>query len=210
MSLNYTTLQAAILAQAARAELTTEVVEFIRRCEAMIRRELDAYEVRTTLDESDRSSSGLYNLSGQVKEVRAVYATASDGSTYQLENVGVRRIRELPATADVQQYAVSGQQIEFRGVPGTDAELELVTLGWPDPLATTASNSLLTNHEDIYLYGSLFHLYQYTQDLELAQSALDTFGDAVEKVNRAHARLNGGGSIAPAYNFGHVRIGRGY
>lgn len=210
MSLTYTTLQSSVLAQAVRPELTAEVVEFIRRCEAMIRRELDAYEVRTTLDETDRSSGGLYNLSGQVKEVRAVYAEASDGTTYKLENVGVTGIRALPADADVQHYGVSGQQIEFRGVPATDAELELVTLGWPDPLATTATNSLLTNHEDIYLYGTLFHLYQYTQDFELAQGALDVFGDAIDKANRAHARLNGGGSVMPAYNFGHVRIGRGY
>lgn len=210
MSLNYTSLQSSVLAQAVHAELTTEVVEFIRRCEAMIRRELDAYEVRTTLDETDRSSAGLYNLSGQVLEVRAIYATDTAGETYPLENVGVRGIRSLPSDADVLHYAVSGQQVEFRGVPATDAELELVALGWPDPLATTATNSLLTNHEDIYLYGTLFHLYQYTQDFELAQTALDVFGDAIGKANRAHARLNGGGSVMPAYNFGHRRIGRGY
>jgi hypothetical protein len=210
MSLNYTTLQSTVLAQAVHTELTTEVVQFIRMCESMIRREVTALELRSTLDETDRSSGGVYNLSGQVQEIRQIYATASDGSTYALENVGLAGIRMLPADSDVQHYAVSGQTVEFRGVPGTDAELEIVYFGWPDPLSVTDSNELLTNFEDLYVFGTLFYLYNFTQDLELAQSALSVFTDAVEKINRATSRRIGGGSVLPAYNFGHVRTSTGY
>jgi hypothetical protein len=210
VSLNYTTLQSTVLAQAVHAELTSEVLQFIRSCESMIRREVNALEIRTTLDESDRSSGGIYNLSGQVQQVRQVYATSSTGETYALENVGLAGIRALPVDADVQGYAVSGQTIEFRGVPGTDAELELVCFGWPDALATTSTNELLTNYEDLYVYGTLFHLYTFTQDLELAQSALSVFVDAADKINKATARRIGGSSVQPAYNFGHVRTSTGY
>lgn len=210
MSLNYTTLQSTVLDIADHAELTTEVVQFIRAAEAMIRRKVDAIETRTTLEEADRSSEGLYNLSGQVQEVRQVFAADSQGNTYALENVGLAGIRLVSASADVQFYGVSGQTIEFRGVPATDASLEIIYKGWPDPLATTATNTLLTNHEDIYIYATLFHLYQYTQDFELAQNALSTFIDAADDLNELTARLIGGGSVMPAYNFGHIRIGRGY
>lgn len=207
MSLTYTTLQSTVLEEAVHAELTTEVVGFIRKCEAMIRRKLFALELRTTLDETDRNSGGIYNLSGQVQEVRRVYTSdAVNGA----ENVGIAGIRALDATAPVLQYAVSGQTIELRGVPGTDAEIELIYKGWPDPLATTATNELLTNHEDIYVCGTLFYLYKHTQDLELAQSELSTFTDAVDALNKATARLTGGGSVMPAYNFGQIRVGRGY
>jgi hypothetical protein len=116
----------------------------------------------------------------------------------------------LPSSADPQHYAVSGSSIEIRGIPGDDAELEVVGIGWPDPLETTATNTLLSNHEDLYVYGTLFHLYQFTQDLELAQAALSTFTDAVDTVNEQIGRRIGGGSVLPAYNFGHVRTGRGY
>jgi hypothetical protein len=145
-----------------------------------------------------------------VQTIRQIYETASDGSTYALENVGLAGIRMLPSDADVQDYAVSGQTVEFRGVPGTDEELELVYFGWPDPLDTTATNELLTNYEDLYVFGTLFFLYNYTQDLELAQSALSVFTDAADKINRATARRIGGGSVLPAYNFGHVRTSTGY
>lgn len=207
MSLDYTTLQSTVLAEAMHSELTTEVVGFIRKCEARIRRKVRALELRTTLDETDRNTEGIYNLSGQVLELRRVYTSdAVNGA----ENVGIAGIRLLDATAPVIHYAVSGQTIEFRGVPATDAEIELVYRGWPDPLATTSTNELLTNHEDIYVSGTLFYLYKYTQDLELAQSELSVFNDAVNELNKQTGRLTGGGSILPAYNFGQIRIGRGY
>lgn len=207
MSLNYTTLQSEVLAEAVHAELTVEVVSFIRKCEAMIRRKVRALELRTTLVEADRDTGGIYNLSGQVLEIRRVYTSdAVNGA----ENVGIAGIRLLDVTAPVIHYAVSGQTIEFRGVPETDAEMELVYRGWPDPLATTATNELLTNHEDIYVSGTLFYLYKYTQDLELAQGELSVFKDAVDALNKATGRLTGGGSILPAYNFGQIRVGRGY
>lgn len=210
MSLDYTTLQSTVLADAVHAELTTEVVGFIRRAEALIRRKVHALELRTTLVEADRDTDGIYNLSGQVQSVRAIWAEGPSGDQYALENVGVAGIRQLAANAPVLHYAISAQQVEFRGVPGTDAELELIYRGWPDPLATTSTNELLTNHEDLYVCGTLHYLYRYTQDLELAQAELSAFLDAAEDLNKNTAKLTGGGSVQPAYNFGHVRIGRGY
>lgn len=208
MSLDYTTLQAWVLARAVRSELTTEVVAFIRECEAMIRRKVDALEVRVTLTDTDRSSAGLYNLSGQVREVRAAYATNLSGESYVLENVGVTGIRQLRSDADVMHYALAGQQIEFRGVPATGASIELVTIGWPAALASVSTNDLLTYYEDLYTFGTLARLYNYTQDLELEAAALNVFNTAAAELNKAVRRRVGGGSTLPFYNFGQIRIGR--
>lgn len=210
MSLDYTTLQSTVLGIASRAELTTEVVQFIRSCESMIRREVEALPTRKTLVEADRSSSGVYNLSGQVLDVLAAHAVDSSGEEYPLENVGIAGIRLLPSTADVQHYAVLGQTIEFRGVPATDSSLPIIYMGWPDALATTATNDLLTNYEDLYIYGTLFHLYKYEEALELANDAKATFDGIADTLNILAAKLQGGGSIMPAYNFGQVQIGKGY
>lgn len=210
MSLDYTSLQSTVLAETVHAELTVEVVRFIRQCEALIKRKVHALELRTTLVEADRDTDGIYDLSGRVQRVRAVWAVGPAGEQYPLENVGVAGIRALPSTADVSHYAVSGQKIEFRGVPGTDAELELIYVGWPVALATTSTNELLTEHEDLYINGTKFYLYNYTQDRELAQDALSAFLDAADDLNKNTAKLSGGGSVQPAYNFGQIRVGRGY
>ena len=208
MSLNYTTLQAWALERAVYPELTTEVVTFIRECEAMIRRKVDALELRVTLTETDRSAAGLYNLSGRVREVRAAYAVNASGESYPLENVGVSGIRQLRADADVLHYAIAGQQIEFRGVPATDAAIELVVIGWPEALGTTSTNDLLTYLEDLYTFGTLAKLYEYTQDFELADRAMGLFDKAAAELNKALRRRVGGGSVLPFYNFGQIRIGR--
>jgi hypothetical protein len=175
----------------------------------MIRRKVDALELRVTLDESDRSSGGVYNLSGQVREVRAAFATGLSGETYPLENVGIAGIRQLRSDADVFHYALAGQTIEFRGVPATDAEFELVTLGWPDALASTSTNELLDNHEDLYTFGSLHFLYEHTQDVELSDRAFAKFTTAAEDLNKATRRRIGGGSVLPFYNFGQIPVSRG-
>lgn len=209
MSLDYTTLQAWILSRAWRPELTVEVVRFIAECESMIRRKVDALETRATLTDADRVGvTGRYNLSGLVREVRAAYATDASGSSYPLENVGVAGIRQLRDDADVYHYAVSAQTIEFRGVPAVGASLELLTFGFPAPLATTATNELLTNYEDLYTFGSLHFLYQYSQDAELAIAALDVFTRAAEELNKLTRARIGGGSVLPYYNFGQISVSR--
>lgn len=210
MPLNYTTLQTNILANAMRPDLSAECPDFIRLCEGMIRRDVRAFETRTTLDETDRSSEGIYNLPDTIQEVRAVYAPLDSGDSYALQNVGLAGIRTLPASAAVRNYAVVGSTIEFRGVPATDAELEIIGIGWPDPLETTATNNILTYHESLYVHGSLFHLYQFTQDLELAQQALAIYTDAAKSLNQQISRRIGGGSVMPGYNFGHFTTGTGY
>jgi len=209
--LDYTTLKALVLSTAVRSDLSAEVAGFVRLAEGMIRREVRAMETRTTLLEADRITvgEGRYTLPDTIQEVRVIYGTVDEDS-YPLENVGLHGIRMLPADADPLHYAIVGGTIEIRGVPATDTEFEIVGIGWPDPLDTTAQNDLLEFHEAIYIYGSLFHLYQYTQDFELAQSALSVYTDARDKLNALIGRKLGGNSTLPAYNFGHIHTSRGY
>lgn len=201
--MNYGQLKTAVLADAHRPDLSTEVAGFIRRAEGMIRRELVGYELTATLDESDRDADGVYDLPSNVLVLRAVFTTSAAGHSYPIENVGAPSIRNYSTSAPVLHYAVRGAQIEFRGVPATDQELELHYFGHPAALSADADeNTLLTDHEALYLEGALFYLYKHTQDLELAQGALDTFSDTIEKLNQAHGRKVAGASNAGAYNFG--------
>jgi hypothetical protein len=93
-------------------------------------------------------------------------------------------------------------------VPATGASLELLTFGFPAPLSTTASNELLTNYEDLYTFGSLYYLYQFSQDAELAVAALDVFTRAAEELNKLTRSRVGGASVLPFYNFGQISVSR--
>lgn len=212
MSLNYGTLKTAVLSGAHRTDLTAEVADFVRECEGMIRRGLKyALSLSVTLDDDDRdsTSTGVYDLPAGLITVRTIHATDANSSSYPLEQVSAAAIRALPASAPALQFCVDGDTIEVRGIPDALAELELKYMGYPAAFSADGdTNDLLTNHETLYLSGSRFYLYKFTQDLELAQGELDTFTAALDALNEQQARKLGGATIAPAYFFGPIF--RGY
>jgi hypothetical protein len=200
-------LKTAILTDCHREDLTAEADRFVREGEGLIRRGLKySVPLTVTLDETDRVSEGVYTLPSGLLIVRAVYTEdAPEGA----EQVSLASIRSLLATAAVVKFCVVGDTIEFRGVPGTDEEIELNYMGMPAALdGDSDTNDLLTDHETLYKSAASFYLYKHTQDLELAQGELDTFTAALDALNEQLARKLGGATIAPAYYFGPIY--RGY
>lgn len=205
----YGQLKQTVLDYSHRSDLAANVASFVSLAEGMIRRDLTALPVSIMLDDTDRVTAGVYTLPAGLDAVRALYATSPSGSSYALEQVGLHQLRRVGATGQSACFAVQGQTIELRGIPAEGAELELHYTGHPPALSDDSdTNSLLESHEALYVYGSLFFLYQFTQDIELAQGALDTFADTIEKLNEHAGRKLGGASIAPAYHFGPIT--RGY
>lgn len=206
--MNYGQLKQTVLDYSHRPDLSAQVASFVSLSEGLIRRDLTALPVSVTLDDDDRVTAGVYELPAGLDNVRAIYVTADDATSYALEQVGLHQVRRVAARARPAQFAVHGSNIEIRGVPAEGAELELHYMGHPPALAADAdTNSLLDEHEGLYIYGALFFLYQFCQDTDLAQGALDTFANTIEKLNEHAGRKLGGASIAPAYHFGPLTSG---
>lgn len=196
--MTYAVLKTDLAAFSHRSDLTTYLPTFVALAEGMIRRDLQGYELTTTIDETDRSADGVYNLPANVSVLRAVYTEDAPNGA---ENVGLGQLRAIAANSPVIWYSVIGEQIEFRGVPATDAEIELRYFGLPTALSADGdTNALLEDHYALYLYGSLFFLYQFTQDVELAQGALDTFNNTITTLNEQHSRKIGGAVTNSATN----------
>lgn len=203
--MTFAELRAQILAYSHRPDLTAEVAGFVSLAEGLIRRDLRASTYSVTLDDDDRVADGVYALPSTLTEVRSL--RVEDGTRYRtLEQKSLAEIATVPASLPVQWYAVNGPTIELRGVPVTGAEIALTYFG--HPAALSADGDVLALDEALYIYGALFHLYQFTQDTELANGALETFQDALAKMNEAAGRKLGGASVRPAYHFGPVY--RGY
>lgn len=203
--MTFAQLKQLILDTAHRADLSASVAGFVARAESMIKRDLRASTYSVTLAEVDRVAEGVYTLPTTLLEVRSL--RIADGTFFRtLEQKSPIEIATISSTLPVQWYAMLGSTVEFRGVPATDAEIELAYFGHPAALSDDAD--VLALDEDLYLYGALFHLYQFTQDVELAQGALDTFQDALTKLNEQAGRKLGGASVRPAYWFGPIT--RGY
>ncbi len=199
--MNYGELKTAILDDTHRSDLSTHVERFIRQCEGMIRRDLTAYLINTTMTDTDRVSEGLYNVPGRLLEVRDIKLQGRQGDG--LTRVSPGQIRRLDSTADVVQYAQNGDgTVEFRGNPGTADIFDILYYGTPAPFTDDSDeNELLTDHETLYMAGSKVFLYLHTQDKELAADEATLFDGIVEDLNKQIARKIGGAVVAPSYNF---------
>lgn len=207
---DYAALKAALASSSHRSDLTTEIPGFIRLAEGKIRNELVGYELTATLSESDRDADGVYDLPATLR--KGVIRSVEDADEAPLTNVGTAEIKSIDANADPIYYTVRGNQIEFRGVPATDAEFSIKYFGHPAPFADDAdTNDLLTYDEAVYLYGALHFLFKHTQDLELAQDALNTFDDAITKLNDQHSRkVSGARTFSANYNLRNLPKSGGY
>lgn len=191
--MNFGELKDTLISYSHRPDLMASVPGFVAMAEGMIRRDLRLMPQKVTLTEADRISNGLYALPSDVA-VRTVYTSdAPAGATH----VGAKEIRQLPDNAPVLRYTVSGETIEFRGIPATDATIEVHYHGHPVALVNDEdTNDLLTKHRTIYIFGSLFALYQMTQDLELADAALGTYQSAIDQLNAQVSRNLGGAQVS--------------
>jgi hypothetical protein len=215
--MNYAELRAAVLADAHRtndASAAVRIPEFVARCEGMIARELRAREMlrASVLTETDRIEAGLYALPVDFLEDRLFSVGLGP-----LQKIGIEQINAHPINRSVwtKYYAMQSDaglpQVEFRGVPAQDDTIDCWYYARPTPLTDDAdTNVILTNHPTIYIEGTLFHLYKWTQDLELAQASADVFLDSVTSLNEQSGRYFGGSAPAVGYNLGNRRPAGGY
>lgn len=207
MSLNYGTLKTQILDETHRPELTTQVVNFIRVAEGLIARELRCAEMLTRVDltDSDRVTvdEGFFTLPTNYLEERQLFLVGTAYGDIALESVSLAELRLVAGSAPVRHYSIiSLDEIEFRGVPGTTDTIELMYYARPTSFSGDADvNDILTKHESIYLDAAKAALYEYTQDVELAEKHGAAAMGAIEQLNQQAGRVTGG-----ARTFGYYTL----
>ncbi len=198
------TLRQAVLEDTHRPNQTPRVDRFIQQAEGMIRRTLTSYPLSERLVETDRLDGAVYQLSSEANIIRSIdYVTSqpTSGSLTKVTPAVLRRTSTQIAPTVYAQY--DRRLIEFRGVPETDAQFDVLYYGLPVPLVNdNDSNPILLEHPMLYLAGAKFNLYVHTQDRELASDELDIFNGVVETLNEQTDRQLGGEQVADTYNFG--------
>lgn len=204
MSLNYGTLKTEVLAQTHRTGLTdAQAASFVRQAEGVIARRLRATEMITRVDltDSDRvtADEGFYSLPSNFLEARAFFLIGSDA--IKLEPVSLDELRRVAGSSPVRHYTIiSDGEVEFRGVPSSTAEVELIYFARPTAFSDDGdTNDILTNHEIIYLAAAKSALYEFTQDLELAEVQAQIAGAAIEALNEQAGRMIGGANTHGYY-----------
>lgn len=204
--MNYGELKTFVLADSHRTDLTAYIERFVRGAEGLIARKCPNSEqdASVTLDDTDRAdtSSDLYTLPVGVLEVRRVVMTSGQ-ELPPLHPVGPNNLALKSRSSHPSFYALLGNRLQIRGVPGEDSEFDVLYFGRLEALALDAdTNAILTNHEALYVHGAKHYLRRHTEEWDQAAEELELFNDAADALNELTKRKMGNAGAAPAYDFG--------
>ena len=101
---------------------------------------------------------------------------------YQAPEQLVRRV----STGRPRFFTVIGNQIEFDVTPDSVYDLQIQFYKKPDPITKdNQTNSVLTNHANIYLFGTLHQLFIWSQDTEQAVMFFSKSQSVIRGANKA-------------------------
>lgn len=91
---------------------------------------------------------------------------------------------QIADTSGEPQHFTITSQIEFDRTPSSAYTIEMVFYKGLSPLSSSnTSNDVLTNYPDLYLYGALMHLNNWTGDSQETSKYLNLFNAALESAN---------------------------
>lgn len=163
----YTELKSAVADFLNRQDLASAIPTFISLAESSFNRDIRHWrmDVRTsiTLD------AQFVDLpSGWLETVKIVNATGEGPQELELiplAEMDERRFASNDTAGAPRFYAINGGKIELYPTPSEAFTASITYVQKPTALSTSnASNWLLENFPDVYLYGSLAHSAPYLQE----------------------------------------------
>ena len=179
---DYGTLQTDVATWARRDDLGPMIPSFIALAEEEIFR---AHQ--TPLRVREMETEAVLTVTSLTASLPANYL---DARYIKLDNATRDTLYYLPPEkwqpSSYGYFTIVGNEIRLP--TGISNNLKLVYYAKPDPLATTNSNTLLTNYYTAYLEGALKFAFAYVRDTpksQLAQMALDNFLVTANQKNKA-------------------------
>lgn len=167
---NYTELLASIAGWLARDNLTLRIPDFVTLAEAKFNRALfhSRMETRTTLTvDADGADPEYLDLPTDFQTMRMVRLPDETGKPW-LQFMSRTQIDDYRYSRDNVAgtpcyFTIVGDQIELAPTPNEDMDVEVLYRANIPPLASNATNWLLTLAPDLYLYGALMEAMPYTR-----------------------------------------------
>lgn len=188
MITNYTTLQAAVQDWLwNRADVTSALVQtWIALAEAQMNRRLRS-RLKTAVNSAFSIGAEFVNVPADF--AGAVSIKIQSDPTVELSNKmpdGIANLWSERSSSDTTgkpfAYAVVGSQFQFFRVPDQTYTATLIYRQQIPPLASNATNWLLTNHPDAYLYGTLLQSAPWLKNDERVPLWENAFGQILDDI----------------------------
>jgi hypothetical protein len=188
---NYADLQSAVSSWVNRSDITSsQLQDFIRIAESEINSRVRVRNNMTTATLSLTAGNNYVSLpSDFLEEVELNYAASTD-SLVRAPYQDIDLARGDTTARKPSLYAINGGQINFDSASDATYSLTLRYFEKWD-IATDSTNWLLTNHPDVYLFGTLAEVNQWLGDEAAARFALTRRDAAIDRVLAADGRGRG-------------------
>ena len=192
----YTELKAAIADFLNRDDLSAAVPTFISLAEADIQRRVRHWrmEKRSTAELDTQYSA----IPADFVEVIRFYVTSGDTKPLELISQGElldRKRKSLNTSGSPSYYALTAGELEIYPVPDGTYNVELYYISRIPSLSdSNASNWLLDQYQDAYLYGALVHSAPYLKDDARATVWAALYQSAIDAINTESEKSKYGGS----------------
>jgi hypothetical protein len=183
----YTDLKTSIASWLNRDDLTSVIPDFISLAEAGINRDLRHYKM---IERADATLDSRY-VQLPADWMETVRFSITSGNTYRLELVSrddMLEYRQKTANTSGRPkfYANIGDTIEVFPTPDADYTMQLQYYSKTPALSdSNASNWLLLDAPDVYLYGTLIQSAPYLQDDARTQTWAALYAAALQSLQKA-------------------------
>lgn len=177
----YTELKAAVADLLNRTDLTTQIVDGVTLCES-------ALQVKCKLTESEvLSTVTITNGSGTLPTgfigARSVYWDGDPDRDLRYVTPEVFDWMRANDSGDGYYYTITGSTIKTTPM-GSGSVVMTANIRFTPLSGSNATNTILTNFPEAYLYGSALHVSILTQDDANAQKFGLLFNSACDRINQ--------------------------
>jgi len=194
---NYSELKSAIADWLDRTDLTDSISDFITLAEARHKRDFKLRRMETRVTANTIADTEYYTLPDQYVAMRNIQNTDPKTSLEYLTPEQMDRIYAGSMKGKPRAYSIIGNDIQLRPIPDSAYEIEILYFKHFTALSDSPpTNDMLTNHPDIYLYGSLVEAEPYLQNDKRIQTWASFYDRAKKDIIDSNERDRHSG-VAP-------------
>ena len=163
---NYSELKSAIADWLDRTDLTDSIPNFIALTEARHKRDFKLRRLETRVTANTVADQEYYSLPDNYIAMRNIQLNTDPKTPLeyltpeQMDRIYAGSIKGKPKA-----YSIMVNDIQLRPTPDGVYQIELLYYKHVNPLSdSNATNEILDNHPDIYLYGALVEAEPYLQN----------------------------------------------
>jgi hypothetical protein len=191
-----------------RGDLTAKIPDFIRVAESRINRKL-----RVLLQETESTLTATIGSRLMAAPTRFGTPIALWLDTYPpRDELKYRTAEDMPVTTDnggSDFYTVDGDNIATEN-PADEAYAYTLRYWTKFDLATTLTNTVLTNYPDIYIYGALVASVAWTQDMTQLQFWAQQRDEAMAEAMSDTRKTKGKATLRTEFGGSRPNIIRGF